>query len=89
MLPARGEAERFTRVSAEARKSPGAFRRRVFLETLAEILPRFRRKVIVPPSQSLDISLFDEEAPSRPGSGLDPAAAASRLVPRANSGETP
>ena len=42
--PARGEAERFTRVLAEARKSPDAFRRRLLLETLAELLPRFRQQ---------------------------------------------
>ena len=58
---------------AEARKAPGAFRRRLFLETLAELLPRFRRTVVVPPGQNLDISLFGEETPSRPESGVDPA----------------
>ena len=55
--PARGEADRFTRVLAEARKAPDAFRRRLLLETLAELLPRFRRTVIVAPGQDLDISL--------------------------------
>ena len=45
--PARGEAARFTQVLAEARKDPGAFRQRLFLETLAELLPRFRRTVVV------------------------------------------
>ncbi len=62
--PARGEAERFTRVLAEARKSPVAFRRRVLLETLAELLPRFRRKVIVAHGQDLDLSILGEEEPS-------------------------
>ena len=62
--PARGEAARFTSVLAEARKSPGPFRQRLFLETLAELLPRFRRTVVVPPGQDLDISLFGDEAPS-------------------------
>jgi membrane protease subunit HflK len=59
--PARGEAERFTRVLAEARKSPESFRRRLYLETLAELLPRFRRKVVVAPGQDLDLSLFGDE----------------------------
>jgi modulator of FtsH protease HflK len=59
--PARGEAQRFTRVLAEARKSPDAFRRRLFLETVAELLPRFRRTVIVAPGQDLDLSLFDDQ----------------------------
>jgi membrane protease subunit HflK len=65
--PARGEAERFTRVLAEARKSHGSFRRRLFLETLAELLPRFRRKVIVAPGQDLDLSVFGDES-TRPAS---------------------
>ena len=61
--PAHGEAARFARVLAEARKGPGPFRQRLFLETLAELLPRFRRTVIVPAGQDLDISLFDDLAP--------------------------
>jgi membrane protease subunit HflK len=60
--PARGEAARFTRVQAEARKGPGPFRQRLFLETLADLLPRFRRTVVVPPGQDLDISLINDEA---------------------------
>ena len=63
--PARGEAARFTQVLAEARKDAGAFRQRLLLETLAELLPRFRRTVVVPPGQDLDITLFDDEAPAR------------------------
>jgi membrane protease subunit HflK len=61
--PARGEAARFTRVLAEARNGPGPFRQRLFLETLAELLPRFRRTIVVPPGQDLDISLFGDLAP--------------------------
>jgi modulator of FtsH protease HflK len=59
--PARGEAARFTQVLAEARKAPGPFRQRLFLETLAELLPRFRRTVVVPSGQDLDITLFGDE----------------------------
>ena len=66
--PAHGEAARFTQVLTEARKSPGPFRQRLFLETLAELLPRFRRTVVVPPGQDLDISLFGVDAsPPRAG----------------------
>ncbi len=65
--PARGEAERFTRVLVESRNAPGAFRRRLFLETLAELLPRFRRTVIVASGQDLDISLLDDEPMRRTG----------------------
>jgi membrane protease subunit HflK len=63
--PARGEAERFTQVLAEARRAPGAIERRLFLETMAELLPRFRRTVVVAPGQDLDISLFSEDAAAR------------------------
>ncbi len=58
--PAKGEAERFTRVLAEARKAPDSARSRLLLESLAELLPRFRRKVIVAPGQDLDIGLLDD-----------------------------
>ena len=80
--PARGEAERFTRVLAEARNAPGAFRRRLFLETLAELLPRFRRKVIVASGQDLDLSLLDDEPVRR---GRDKG----RVEPRQRGAESP
>ncbi|MGO9464828.1 MAG: protease modulator HflK [Isosphaeraceae bacterium] len=63
--PARGEAQRFSQVLAEARKSSGAYERRLFLETVAELLPRFRRTVVVAPGQDLDISLIVEDEPPR------------------------
>lgn len=59
--PAHGEAERFSRVLAEARKSAGSYEQRLFLETLAELLPRFRRTVVVAHGQELDISLLVED----------------------------
>jgi len=61
VVPARGEAARFTEVLAEARNAPGPFRQRLFLETLAELLPRFRRTIVVSPGQNLDLTLFDED----------------------------
>lgn len=63
--PARGEAERFKRVLAEARTAPLAFRRRLFLETIADLLPRFRRTIVVAPGQDLDISLLVDDPPTR------------------------
>ena len=59
---ARGEAERFTKVLAQARKAPDATRRRLYLDALAELLPRFHRKVVVEPGQDVDLSLFADEA---------------------------
>lgn len=64
--PARGEAARFTQVLAEARKNAGPFRQRLLLETLAELLPRFRRTVVVPPGQNLDITLIGDEPALKP-----------------------
>jgi membrane protease subunit HflK len=64
--PARGEAARFSRVLAEARKNPGAFQRRRFLETLEALLPRFRRTVVLPAGQHVDISVFGDDS-QRPG----------------------
>ncbi len=79
--PAKGEAERFTRVLAETRKAPDSTRRRLLLESLAELLPRFRRKVIIAPGQDLDIGLLDD-GPTRPtGSEARPATSRAPAIP--------
>ncbi len=44
---ARGEAERFKAVHAEYRKAPEVTRRRIYLETLGQVLPNVGRKLIV------------------------------------------
>ena len=62
---ARGEADRFGSVLAEARKAPDATRRRLYLETLAELLPRFGRKFVVAPGDEVDLSLFAEDGTGR------------------------
>ena len=74
---ARGEADRFTKVLTESRKDLAATRRRLYLEALAELLPRFSRKVVVAPGHDLDISLFTEGGPKAAG-GATPAPAAGR-----------
>ncbi len=79
--PARGEAERFARLLAEARKSPGSFRRRLFLETISELLPRFRRTVIVPAGREVDLSLFEDEAQPGAASGTDSGPTTRRAGP--------
>jgi membrane protease subunit HflK len=72
---ARGEADRFTKVLAESRKDLAATRRRLYLEALAELLPRFSRKVVVAPGHDLDISLFTEGGPRAPdGASANPPA---------------
>jgi len=77
--PARGEVERFSRVLAEARKSSGSYERRLFLETVAELLPRFRRTVVVAPGQDLDISFMVEDEPARTDAAKSPES--NRAVP--------
>jgi membrane protease subunit HflK len=44
---ARGEALRFTALHDEYRKNPDVTRRRLYLETVAEVLPRAGQKVII------------------------------------------
>lgn len=57
---ARGEADRFTKLVAGIRKSPLAARQRMYFDTVAEILPRFQRKVVVAPKQDVDLSVIAE-----------------------------
>lgn len=65
---ARGEADRFGQVLAEVRKNPRAARERLYLETVAELLPRFTRKVVVAPGQDVDLSMFTSDTPAPAGS---------------------
>lgn len=44
---AKGEAERFTSILEEYRRNPDVTRRRLHLETLAEVLPRAGQKVVI------------------------------------------
>jgi modulator of FtsH protease HflK len=66
---ARGEADRFRKVLAESRKSPDATRRRLYLEALAELLPRFGRKVVVEAGKDVDLSLIADGAERGSASG--------------------
>lgn len=66
---ARGEADRFARLLAEVRKEPGAARERLYLETIAEVLPRLTRKIVVAPGQDVDLSIFGEADASPPRTG--------------------
>ncbi len=44
---AKGEAERFSKILAEYEKAPEVTRKRIYLETMREVLPRLRSKVIL------------------------------------------
>ncbi|MGC8643133.1 MAG: FtsH protease activity modulator HflK, partial [Isosphaeraceae bacterium] len=65
---AKGEADRFTKILSEARKQPAAIRQRLYLETMAEVLPRLGRKMVVQQGQDLDLSVFSDQEASPEGS---------------------
>jgi membrane protease subunit HflK len=60
---AQGEAERFEKLLAEYRRSPGLTAQRLYLETMAEVLPRFRAKLIMDADTDMDLSIIGEEKP--------------------------
>jgi membrane protease subunit HflK len=47
---ARGDAELFTQVHAAFQRAPEVTRRRMYLETMAEIYPKVKRKIILDPT---------------------------------------
>ncbi len=57
----RGDADRFTKLVSEVRRDPVAVRQRMYLEALAELLPKFTRKVIVAPKQDVDLSVISDQ----------------------------
>lgn len=44
-----GETDRFDNLYAEYRKNPGLYKRQMYLETIGELLPRFRQVIITNP----------------------------------------
>ena len=58
---AEGEAERFDRLLAEYTQSPGLTARRMYLDAMAETLPRFRSKLIVDSDSEIDLSIIRGE----------------------------
>lgn len=60
---AEGEAARFERLLSEYRRAPELTSRRLYLETMAAALPRFRSKLIVDSGAELDLSILGEQKP--------------------------
>jgi membrane protease subunit HflK len=56
---AKGEAARFTSLFAEYKKSPEVTRRRIYLETMGDILPRAGRKIVIDEEAKGFIPLLD------------------------------
>jgi len=59
---ARGEAERFNALYSEYRKAPDVTRRRMYLETMAEVLPQVGKTVIVDDAVKGVLPLLDLNA---------------------------
>jgi len=56
---AKGEAERFLATLAEYKKAPEITQKRLYLETLNEVLPKVKNKYIIDPRQSSVLPLLD------------------------------
>jgi len=57
---AEGSSARFERLLAEYTRARALTARRLYLETIAETLPRFRSKLIVGDGEDLDLSIFGQ-----------------------------
>lgn len=58
---AQGEADRFYSLLAEYRRQKVLTSARLYLETLAEILPRLKSKLLLDDGAAIDLSIFREE----------------------------
>jgi len=56
---AQGDTERFMAVLAEYKKAPEVTKKRVYLETMSEVIPKARRKYIMDPKQSSILPLLN------------------------------
>ncbi len=56
---AKGESDRFLVTLSEYKKAPEITRKRLYLETLAEVLPKAKEKYIIDPRQSSILPLLD------------------------------
>ncbi len=66
---AAGDASRFESLLAKYRRAPELTATRMYLETMKEILPRFRSKLIVDPDSGLDLSIIPEDEPVENAAG--------------------
>jgi membrane protease subunit HflK len=63
---AAGDADRFESLHEEYRKAPDVTRRRMYLETMAEIVPQLGRKVIVDETARSVLPLLQLDGPAAP-----------------------
>lgn len=58
---ARSQADRFKKLLYEYQKAPELTATRLYLETMAEILPKFRSKVVIDKGQGVDVTIMRGE----------------------------
>jgi membrane protease subunit HflK len=58
---ARSDADRFQRLLYEYRKAPAVTGTRMYLETMTEIIPKFRSKVLIDSGKGVDITIMRSE----------------------------
>jgi membrane protease subunit HflK len=69
LLLAQASAERFTLLMAEAQRARKLTIRRLYIESLQAMLDRVKRKIVLPPGDSLDVTVLGskEEPAPQPG----------------------
>ncbi len=63
VLTARAEAQRFLVLLAEAERSRSLTMRRLYIESMQSLLDRVKRKLILPPGDSLDLTVLGATEP--------------------------
>ena len=58
MTLARSRAGRFLALLAEAEKARGLTVRRLYLDTVRDLLPKVRRKLVLTPDEPIDLSIL-------------------------------
>jgi membrane protease subunit HflK len=66
LLTARAEADRFLALLGEVRRSRDLTIRRLYLETVQALLEGVRRKLILPPGDSIDLTVLGLRGPAAP-----------------------
>ena len=67
LLTTRAEVDRFLALLAEVRRSRELTLRRLYIESVQSLLERVRRKLILPPGDSIDLTVLglrDQAAPA-------------------------
>jgi membrane protease subunit HflK len=72
LLAARAEADRFLALLAEARRDRELTIRRLYLEAVQSLLERARRKLILPPGDSIDLTVLGLRGQAAPSATPQP-----------------